>query len=430
MNIVSLPYRGRPSESAAFTSIAGERQRTKEIVRKAAARYEALAGSDRLFVWEADASTFQRTFVSDQAEVMLGFPAERWLSDPTLWKDAIHPEDRDWVIGFCSQSAAQIKNYELEYRMLAADGRTVWVKDMAWLAAEEGRPKTLSGLTEDVTERKLAEKQHQSAFPTSRAVSVEPIERPASGAASGLNDMLTIINGYSEMILTRPDTPPSVRKDLLEIRKAGVRAAALTRPLPSFNFKVAHPKMLNLNSVIYDMEKILRQLIGQNTQLFLNLTPGLGRIRSTRKQIELVVLSIALNAREAMPDGGVLIIETENLFVDGTSASRHPTGRQGAFVVLAILDSGRGMDNETISRLFDHAPESDGTERRVLRGLSAVHGIVKRHGAHIEVSSAPGRGATFKIYFPMARGEMRMLREMRDAKTVADRLLYWHKTGR
>ncbi len=429
MNIVSLPHRNNIIESAAGAQDLGERLKTKEILRRTIAKYEALALSDRVVVWEADPSTFQRRFVSHQTQQIFGYTAERWLSDPELWQDAIYPEDRGWVIGFCTQAAKEIKNYELEYRMLAADGRIVWVRDMVWVAAEGGRPKALSGLTQDVTERKLVERTHQIAHQSGQSRPMEAAERLASASANGLNTLLTVINGYGELILTRSDTPHPLRKDILEICKAGARAAALTRPLPASKPKVVQPKMLNLNSVIYDMEKVLRQLIGKNTQLFLNLTPGLGRVKSTRKQIELVILSIALNARDAMPDGGVLIIETENEFVDEAYSSRDSSAPPGAYVVLAILDSGRGMDKETMSRLFDHAPDSNGSSGGLLRGLSAVHGIIERHGGHIDVSSAPGRGSTFKIYFPMARGEKRMLREMLDAQSITEKLLYWHKPG-
>jgi PAS domain S-box-containing protein len=255
-------------------------------------------------------------------------------------------------------------------------------------------------------ERSLEElKRTQAQFV--QAQKMEAIGRLAGGVAHDFNNILTAVKGYTGLLLNglASDDPldwPSgqtMRADLEEIDRVANRAAGLIRQLLAFSRKqILQPRVLNLNAVVTDMGKMLERLIGDDIDLAVSLDPELGRVRADPGQIEQVIMNLAVNARDAMPQGGVLTIETANVELDETYARQHVDAQSGPYVMLAVSDTGIGMDDEVLPYIFD--PFFTTKEMGTGLGLSTVHGIAKQSGGHIWVYSEPGQGTTFKIYLP------------------------------
>jgi len=244
-------------------------------------------------------------------------------------------------------------------------------------------------------ERKQLEEQLR------QAQKMEAIGRLAGGIAHDFNNLLTVIGGYSEVGISRLSADDPLRADLEEIKQAGDRAAALTSQLLSFGRRqVVQPKVLDLCMVLMNLEKMLHRLIGEDVNLVVSLGPSLGRIRIDPGQIEQVILNLVVNARDAMPKGGRLTLETENVELTTAIAAREVTLLPGSYVTLAVSDTGSGMDDYTQSHMFEPFFTTKEHGKGTGLGLSTVYGIVKQSGADIIVESQPGRGTTFTVYFP------------------------------
>jgi CheY-like chemotaxis protein len=232
---------------------------------------------------------------------------------------------------------------------------------------------------------------------------MEAIGRMVGGLAHDFNNLLTAITGYTELLLDRVGSRDPLRKDIEEVYKAAEAAGSLTRRLLAFSRRqVLQPKALDLNAVIAHIEKILRRLIGEDIELATVLEPNLDRVKADQGQIEQVIMNLVVNARDAMPmpEGGNLIIKTENVTLDRDYCKLLPEARPGKFVCLSVKDTGVGIDKETIPQIFDpfFSTKEDGSGTGL--GLSVVYGIVKQHEGWIDVHSEPGQGSTFKVYLP------------------------------
>ena len=230
---------------------------------------------------------------------------------------------------------------------------------------------------------------------------MEAVGQLAGGIAHDFNNLLTAISGYSEMTLRRlePDSP--IKRNIEEIKKAAGRAASLTRQLLAFSRKqVLQAKVLDINSVVSEMEKLLRRLIGENIELLTELTPDLGRVMADPGQIEQVLMNLVVNARDALPEGGKIIIETANVYLDPKSAAKHISVERGVYVMLAVSDTGTGMDAAVQERIFEPFFTTKEVGKGTGLGLSTVYGVVKQSGGNISVYSELGNGTSFKVYLP------------------------------
>ncbi len=287
----------------------------------------------------------------------------------------------------------RVTAYEME--IIAKDGHRVTVEANTKLVYEEGMPVGVQGIARDVTERKHLEEQLR------QSQKMEAIGQLAGGVAHDFNNLLTAINGYSGLALQRIDDDHPLRGYLEEIKKAGDRAANLTRQLLAFGRKqILQPLPINLNDIVTDMNKMLRRLIGEDVQLSAKLDQALKKIKADPGQIEQVLMNLVVNARDAMPQGGKLTIETATIELDQEYAERHTGGLPGQYVMLAVSDTGTGMDQTIQARIFDPFFTTKQKGKGTGLGLSTVYGIVKQSGGNIWVYSEPGHGTTFKIYLP------------------------------
>jgi two-component system cell cycle sensor histidine kinase/response regulator CckA len=236
---------------------------------------------------------------------------------------------------------------------------------------------------------------------------MEAIGRLASGVAHDFNNMLAVINGYAELLLGRDDLDESMQSALQEMRKAGERAEALIRQLMAFSRKqVVSPQVLDLNQVLGNIESMLRRLIGEDLDLVVLPDPALGHIKADPAQIEQILVNLVVNARDAMPNGGKLTIETANIELDQRYAHQHPGVRVGPYVMLAVSDTGCGMTSETMSHLFEPFFTTKGDGKGTGLGLATTYGIVRQSHGHIWVYSEPDHGSTFKIYLPRVHADV------------------------
>lgn len=276
------------------------------------------------------------------------------------------------------------------------DGSPVWVLENASLLEDaDGNPALIQGTLIDITERKQLEDQLR------QSQKMEAVGRLAGGVAHDFNNLLTIISGYSQLLLERLAPDHRLRGNVEEIKKAGERAASLTRQLLAFSRQqVISPQVLDLNGVVTSMEKMLCRLIGEDVELVTVQGPDLGGVKADPGQVEQVILNLAVNSRDAMPDGGKIVIETANAELDEAYSRTHYSVKPGSYVMLALSDAGIGMDAETMSHIFEPFFTTKVKGKGTGLGLAMVYGIVKQSGGFIWVYSEPGQGTTFKIYFP------------------------------
>ena len=269
---------------------------------------------------------------------------------------------------------------------------------MALLArkAADGDVDMFYTVSRDITEKKRLEAQFL------QAQKMESVGQLASGIAHDFNNLLTVINGMSELVLTQVSHDNPVHADVQEILHAGERAATLTRQLLAFSRQqILAPRVLNLNTVVAGMESLLRRVLGEDIDLMVVPTPGVGRVKADPGQLEQVITNLAVNARDAMPQGGQLTIETRNVTLGGDEARRHGVAvPPGSYVQLVVSDSGVGMDEATRARIFEPFFTTKGSGQGTGLGLSTVYGIVKQSDGFIWVESELGRGTRFQICLP------------------------------
>jgi PAS domain S-box-containing protein len=361
-----------------------------------AQRFRNLVEDLNAGIWEMEVPSLKITFVSHQMEAILGFPIDKWLQEKDFWIEHVHPEDRQHVVSRCRKAVAEGRDYSFRYRARTAAGKTIWLQDIVRVVRDHaGKIRQLRGVMVDVTEhQQLEEEFHQ-------AQKMEAVGRLAGGVAHDFNNLLTIISGYAQLAQDLMGQDEQLQAYMGEILKAGDRAGALVRRLLAFTRRQSmEPQVLDLNAVVKGTEKMVRRLIGEDIDISTVLPDDLGRIRSDPAQLEQVILNLAVNARDAMPHGGKLLIETANVELAPSYAASHLAVVPGPYVVLAVSDTGTGMDDNTRNHIFEPFFTTKEKGKGTGLGLATVYGIIKQSGGNVWVYSEVGMGTTFKIYLP------------------------------
>ena len=372
-------------------ALAIERKRTEEALRKSESVFRLLFSHNPLPTWLFDKETLQFLEVNDKAVEQYGYSREEFLQ---LRLTDVRPEsdvpllekrlERPW--GALIPPAV--------WRHKRKDGRVFEAEITSHDLEFGGRRATLV-VAQDVTERKHLEDQLR------QAQKMEAVGRLAGGVAHDFNNLLMIVKGHSELLLQESVTNEKVRRKAEQIDKAADRATALTRQLLAFSrMQVLQPKVISLNSIVKELGHLLPRLIGEDVELLIRTGDLLGLVRADANQIEQVIMNLAVNARDAMPNGGRLCIETSNADLDSSCRTTHRVLTPGPYVLLTVTDTGTGMDAETQAHIFEPFFTTKEKGKGTGLGLATVYGVVKQSGGFIWVYSEPGKGTSFKIYLP------------------------------
>ena len=542
VEVINTPttYKGKPAGQLIIRDVT-QYKLAEEAKLESQQQYESLVNSLDGIVWELDAQSFRFTFVSKQAERMLGYPREQWTTDPNFWTDRLHPDDK-WAVNACIESIADRKDHQLEYRMIAADGRVVWLKDIVTVERLEGENPRVRGVMFDITASKLAEEEKSQlsaqieshrqrldailtnlpsviweswnepldgqplnfvsdyvetmlgytveewvskpnfwlsiVYPEDRqrvaeafdskldagksqalefrwiakngrviwveaqamvmrdrageivgfrgvglditelkraeralmeseerlrqSQKMEAIGTLAGGVAHDFNNLLTAILGNTQLAMRKLQKAGSAEVHLVEVEKAGNRAASLTRQLLAFSRRQhLERRTININEIILEIMRLLKRIIGADVEVEVKCADNLPTVFADPAQIEQVIMNLGANARDAMPQGGKLTIETDAVELDESYCRQYPYVRPGRYVEIIVSDTGEGMNDETRARVFEPFFTTKEIGKGTGLGLPMVYGIVKQHHGHINVYSELGHGSTFKVFLPV-----------------------------
>ena len=370
-----------------------ERKRAVEALRVSEASFRSVVEDAPYGIYQADdEGHFLR--VNPALQRMLGYSTTDELQNVNLEKEIFRRLQDFRGMRETLHSHDEFKELEIEWRK--KDGTPITVRCSGRRVREENEGSAFHEVfAEDVTDKRVLEAQLRMAG------KMEAIGRLSGGIAHDFNNILGVMIGYSQLLKRKMQSEPNLLEYADEIEKAGQRAASLTRQLLAFSRQqILTPTVLDLNTLVADMEKMLPRLIGEDIAVRIELGARLGTVRADRGQVEQVIMNLAVNARDAMPSGGTLLIETANRDLDELYARDHPGARLGRYVMLSVHDSGVGMDRETISHIFEPFFTTKELGKGTGLGLATVYGIVKQSGGYIGVDSHPGKGACFQVFLP------------------------------
>jgi PAS domain S-box-containing protein len=378
------------------TSDITERVRAQRAHHDAEERMRFALEASRLGVWDTNLITGV-CYWSETCELLHGVERGAFGKTFPAFIDRIHPEDREVVLQAIDQAVREHREIEIEYRTLWPDGSEHRISSTAHFSYDTaGVPLRGAGVSIDVTEKRSLEAQLR------QSQKMEAIGLLAGGIAHDFNNLLTAIGGYTEMVLRTFDDDDARREDLQEVAKASQRAAALTRQLLAVSRRqILQPTVLDMNVMVADVQKLLRRTIPENIDLQLELRSVLDPVQADQGQLEQVVLNLAINASDAMPQGGRLRVTTDTVDIDEAWAHRHLPMPAGRYVRLTVSDTGMGMSQETQAHIFEPFFTTKERGKGTGLGLATVYGIVKQSNGFIWVDSQIGCGTTFEVYLPV-----------------------------
>ena len=395
---VIFDSKGKPEKLVVVNRDITERKRAEEALRRSEADFRSLVEESPYGIYRASVSG-RLLQVNPALRKMLGYDNEQDLLRKDLATDVfLHNGEYQRLTEQLTRTE-EVKDMEMEWKrqdempiIVRCSGRRI--------NDEQGNPAAFEVFAEDVSEKRVLEKQLRM------AQKMEAIGRLSGGIAHDFNNLLGVIIGYSRVLRKSLGPENELSEHAVEIEKAGERAAAMTKQLLAFSRQqVLTPEVLNLNTLVTDMERMLPRLLGEDIVVSLSLDPVLGSVKADQSQIHQVIMNLAVNARDAMPDGGKLKIQTANAHLDQYYTRTHPGSRMGDYVCLSVSDTGTGMDPAILAHIFEPFFTTKERGKGTGLGLATVYGIVKQSNGYIWVDSAPGEGASFQIYLPLHVGQ-------------------------
>ncbi|MEP6065167.1 MAG: ATP-binding protein [Paracoccaceae bacterium] len=371
-------------------------------------RYRSILESTKAVSWELDATSMTFTYVSPQIEALSGFPKEKWV-DFEFWASRIHADERDDAVNWCQVETAKGLDHDIEYRMIKADGNTVWVRDVISVIAEDNKPMLLRGHFFNIDDRKKAEDESFALQATTyRSQKMESLGSMAGGIAHDFNNLLSVMLGNTELALMMPDLDTRAKPLLEDIKKAGHQAAELIREMLTYVGKDPLTlKETDLNALILDMWSLVERAHPKTVNLTHDLGNNLPPAVADPTLIQQIILNLIINASDAVGSdiGSIivrtLVINTNQIMVDESFTAPLPSGE--CFIVIEVSDTGCGMEDSVVAKLFEPFFTTKMAGRGL--GLATVQSIVNRHSGTISVKSKIGQGTTFKVYLPVLEQE-------------------------
>ncbi len=384
------------------------RQKVEELLHRSEERFRLINTTIDEVFWILDMQNKRLDYISPGFERVWGYPRLNLYKDPGYFVNVIHPDDRSLML----------RNLELqelgqpsasEYRIIRPDGEVRWIFDRGFPVWNESRILTsYVGVAHDITERKRAEEERKKLEEQLlQSQKMEAIGQLTGGIAHDFNNILTAITGFGSLMKSKMDNSEPHLKYLEQILAAADRAVHLTQSLLAYSRKqIMTPKPVDLNEVIRVIEKFLRRVIREEVQLSVETSTEPLIIHADSMQIEQVLMNLATNARDAMPNGGTIVVETSTFAIDDAFINTHGFGTKGHYAMLSLTDSGIGMDAATSKRIFEPFFTTKEVGKGTGLGLSVVYGIIKQHDGFIVCDSQQGRGTAFRIYLPLIEGRI------------------------
>jgi two-component system cell cycle sensor histidine kinase/response regulator CckA len=387
---------GQPEKLIIVNRDISDRKRASEALRHSEASFRSVIENAPYGIYRANAAG-QFLRVNPALRKMLGYETQEELFEANLATDIYrNPEEHEKA----NHLFLSTKGFDVEVEWKRKDGSPLRAHCSGRLI--EGEPNENPGevnfevFVEDVTEKRVLEQQLRM------AVKMEAVGRLSGGIAHDFNNLLGVIIGYAQVLKRRVKPGEDLFEYAEEIEKAGQRAASLTRQLLAFSRQqVLAPAILNLNALISDMAKMIRRLIGEDIELVMKLDPAIGSVKADQGQIEQVVMNLAVNARDAMPEGGKLALETATVTLDLAYTRQHPGSRAGPYVMFSVSDTGVGMSRETLAHIFEPFFTTKEVGKGTGLGLATVYGVVKQSNGYVWVDSEIERGSSFQVYLPL-----------------------------
>ncbi|HEY2515315.1 MAG TPA: PAS domain S-box protein [Polyangiaceae bacterium] len=376
-----------------------ERRQADVALRESEERFRQIAENIREVFWVTNASKTEMLYVSPAYAAIWGRSCESLYASPADWLEAIHPEDRKRVEA-AARTRQTTDSYQETYRIVQPDGSIRWIHDRAFPVYDAGGAVArIVGLASDITKERTLEEQFR------QAQKMEAVGRLAGGVAHDFNNILAVILSYAALLQEQFEPGDERAVDLEEIGKAGRRAAELTRQLLLFcRQEVMEPRRIDLNATVGSLRRMIERIVGEDIVIDTERLHATRSVQADPSHLDQILLNLVVNARDAMASGGTLTVETADVVLDESFRSPFLPTKPGPYVMVAVTDTGGGMDAATQARIFEPFFTTKERGKGTGLGLSTVFGVVQRGGGTLRVKSEPGRGARFELYLPRAEG--------------------------